>query len=275
MKYIDCEKYAQEILDEVRQVEHTKYFAIISVGDNPASQSYIKGKIKDCEYCGIPYVHKNIDIKNERAAIYELRDVLLDLKYDDNVSAIILQLPLPQGWDEQTYLNLIPPEKDVDGLTKDSKFSPCTPEGIVHVLKKELGDLEGKTALIIGRGKLVGRPLVDLLLNENCTVTIAHSKTKNLLSMLMLDGYDIVVVATGHPKLVNLQLLSNNTKIVIDAGVNKVDGKLCGDCYKYDAELFDVSVTPVPKGIGLMTRAMLMKHIAEINKTDFKRLVQL
>lgn len=268
MKYIDCEKYAQEILDEVKQVKHTKYFAIVSVGDNPASQSYIKGKIKDCEYCGIPYVHKHIDVKNELEARYELREVLLGLTYDNNVSAIILQLPLPQGLDEQAYLNLIPPEKDVDGLTKDSEFAPCTPEGIVHVLKKELGNLEGKTALIIGRGKLVGRPLFDLLLNENCTVTIAHSKTQNLLQMLLVGGYDIVVVAAGKPKLVNLELLSQDTKIVIDAGVNRVDGKLCGDCYRYDDEIGKVLVTPVPKGIGLMTRAMLMKHIAEINQKE-------
>ena len=274
MKYIDCEKYAKEILDEVRQVEHTKYFAIISVGDNPASQSYIKGKIKDCEYCGIPYVHKNISLDEEDAKM-ALEIELLKFGLNKNISAIILQLPLPDGWNEEYFLSLIPPEKDVDGLTKDSKFLPCTPEGIVHVLKKELGDLEGKTALIIGRGKLVGRPLFDLLLNENCTVTIAHSKTKNLLSMLLLGGYDIVVVATGRPNLVNLQLLHKNTKIVIDAGVNKVDGKLCGDCYKYDEEVCDALVTPVPKGIGLMTRAMLMKHIAEINKVDSKRWVQL
>lgn len=268
MKYIDCERYAQKILDEVKQVKHNKYFAIVSVGDNPASQSYIKGKIKDCEYCGIPYIHIHIDVKDDTEAKCKLEEKLYSLRMDDKISAIILQLPLPQGWDEQTYLNLILPEKDVDGLTKDSKFSPCTPEGIVYVLKKELGDLEGKTALIIGRGKLVGRPLFDLLLNENCTVTMAHSKTKDLLSMLLLGRYDIVVVAAGSPKLVNLQLLSRNTKVVIDAGVNRVDGKLCGDCYKFDEKEGDVSVTPVPKGIGLMTRAMLMKHIAEINMKE-------
>jgi methylenetetrahydrofolate dehydrogenase (NADP+)/methenyltetrahydrofolate cyclohydrolase len=265
MKYIDCEKYAKEILDEVKQVKHTKYFAIVSVGDNPASQSYIKGKIKDCEYCGIPYVHKNINPEMEGSKV-ELEVELLKLGRMKDVAAIILQLPLPKDWDEEYFSNLIPPEKDVDGLVSNSSFLPCTPEGIVHVLKKELGSLEGKTALIIGRGKLVGRPLFDLLLSENCTVTMAHSKTKDLLSMLLLGGYDIVVVATGRPKLVNLQLLNRNTKIVIDAGVNRVEGKLCGDCHRFDKEIGEVLVTPVPKGIGLMTRAMLMEHIAEINK---------
>lgn len=266
MKYIDCEKYAKEILDEAKQVNHTKYFAIVSVGDNPASQSYIKGKIKDCEYCGIPYVHKHIDLNDGENHKLTLEYTLRYLASDETISAIILQLPLPDGWDEEYFLNFIPTEKDVDGLTRDSKFLPCTPEGIVHVLKKELGDLEGKTALIIGRGKLVGRPLFDLLLNENCTVTMAHSKTKDLLTMLLLDRYDIVVVAAGKPQLVNLQLLNRNTKVVIDAGVNRVNGKLCGDCYKYDEEMRDIKVTPVPKGIGLMTRAMLIKHVAETQK---------
>ena len=267
MKYIDCEKYAKEILDEVKQVKHNKYFAIVSVGDNPASQSYIKGKMKDCEYCGIPYMHFHIKEDTDVEKMKEQLCVTLSrVSLMDDVTSIILQLPLPKEFDEQYYLSLIPSEKDVDGLTRDTKFLPCTPEGIVHVLKKELGDLCGKTALIIGRGKLVGRPLFDLLLNENCTVTMAHSKTKNLFSMLLLGGYDIVVVATGSPQLVNLQLLNRNTKIVIDAGVNRVDGKLCGDCYKFDEEVGDVLVTPVPKGIGLMTRAMLIKHVAETQK---------
>jgi methylenetetrahydrofolate dehydrogenase (NADP+)/methenyltetrahydrofolate cyclohydrolase len=264
MRYIDCAKYAQEILDEVKQVKHTKYFAIVSVGDNPASQSYIKGKIKDCEACGIPYVHKNINPEMEDAKV-KLEIELLKLGLMKDVSAIILQLPLPAGWDEEYFSNLIPPEKDVDGLVSDSSFVPCTPEGVMYVLKKELGSLEGKTVLIIGRGKLVGRPLFDLLLNENCTVTMAHSKTKDL-NMLIQDQFDIIVSAVGKPKLVNLLLC--NAKIVVDVGVNRDEnGKLCGDCYDfYEDENEDMLVTPVPKGIGLMTRAMLMKHIAEINK---------
>ena len=270
MKYINCEQYAKEILDDVKQVQHNKYFVIVSVGDNPASQSYIKGKIKDCEYCGIPYLHKHIDLNTEQYPKIALEYTLRQLACDPDVNSIILQLPLPEGWDEKYFLKFIPPHKDVDGLTRDSNFLPCTPEGIVHVLKKELGSLDGKTALIIGRGKLVGRPLFDLLLHENCTVTMAHSKTQDLYTMPLLVGYDMIIVAAGSPKLLNLQLLNRKTKIVIDAGVNRVDGKLCGDCDKYDEETGDVRVTPVPKGIGLMTRAMLMKHIAETNKKEVK-----
>lgn len=269
MRYIDCEKYAKEILDEVKQIKHTKYFAIVSVGDNPASQSYIKGKIKDCEYCGIPYVHKNINPDMEDAKV-ELETILLKLGLMKDVSAIILQLPLPHGWDEEYFSSLIPPEKDVDGLVTNSSFAPCTPEGVMCVLGKELGfsvkSFSGKNALIIGRGKLVGRPLFDMLLGMDCTVTVAHSKTKNLEDML--GNYDIIVSAAGKPKLVDLQKCAR-AKIVIDVGVNRVDGKLCGDCYNFDETVNEnLFVTPVPKGIGLMTRAMLMKHISEINQKE-------
>jgi methylenetetrahydrofolate dehydrogenase (NADP+)/methenyltetrahydrofolate cyclohydrolase len=135
----------------------------------------------------------------------------------------------------------------------------------VYLLKKELGDLTGKTALIIGRGKLVGRPLFDMLLAENCTVTMAHSKTEGLEGMTQ-HGFDIIVCAVGKPKFLNLQLC--NAQIVVDVGVNRDEnGKLCGDCWGFSKNWrTDMKVTPVPKGIGLMTRAMLIKHIHETMK---------
>lgn len=263
MKYIDCEKYAKEILDDVKNTKHGKTFVIVSVGDNPASQSYIKGKMKDCEYCGIPYMHHHIDLNTEKYPEIALEYTLRQLACDPDVDSMILQLPLPAGWDEKYFLKFIPQHKDVDGLSRDSKFSPCTPEGIVYILKKELVNLEGKTALIIGRGELVGRPLFDMLLKENCTVTMAHSKTKNLESMLA--SYDIIVVAVGKPRLIDLSKCK--AQIVVDVGVNRVDGKLCGDCFNFDANSNDdMLITPVPKGIGLMTRAMLMKHVSEAKK---------
>ena len=260
MKYVNCEKYAKEILDEVKSKKHDKYFAIISVGNNPASQAYIKGKIKDCEYCGIPYAHHHFAEDSPEGIIAR---ALYDTRFG-NVSSVILQLPLPNGHDEKYLTDIIQPWKDVDGFRQDSKFKPCTPEGIIHVLKKELGDLEGKTALIIGRGKLVGRPLFDMLLEENCTVTMAHSKT-NDLDELLQQGFDIIVSAVGKAKLINLQLC--NAKIVVDVGVNRDEnGKLCGDCYNFDENGKDMLVTPVPKGIGLMTRAILMKHVSETQR---------
>ena len=262
MKYINCEKYAQKILDEAKKQKYDKYFAIVSVGDNPASQSYIKGKIKDCEYCGIPYLHKHFDDNTPEDEVdYTLREMSLNM----DISSMILQLPLPREYDENYLSHIIPCWKDVDGLKQISKFKPCTPEGIVYLLKKELGDLTGKTALIIGRGKLVGRPLFDMLLEENCTVTMAHSKTKDL-ERLTMRGFDIIVCAVGKPKFLNLQLC--NAKIVVDGGVNRDEnGKLCGDCWGFsDRVKDDMLVTPVPKGIGIMTRAMLIRHIQEASK---------
>ena len=262
MKYVNCEKYAQEILDEAKKQKYDKYFAIVSVGNDPASQSYIKGKIKDCEYCGIKYIHKHFDSGVDEVEIW---DFLTQKLYDNNVSSMIIQLPVPDRYDEEFLLGFIHREKDVDGLRQDSKFKPCTPEGIVYLLKKELGDLTGKTALIIGRGKLVGKPLFDMLLDENCTVTMAHSKTKNL-NILLQRPFDIIVSAVGKPKLIDLQLC--NAEMVVDVGVNRDEnGKLCGDCYNFDENVNEgMKVTPVPKGIGLMTRAMLIRHIQEASK---------
>ena len=264
MKYINCEKYAQEILDEAKKQKYDKYFAIVSVGDNPASQSYIKGKIKDCEYCGIPVKHFHIE-DTDIKGIWQIHNILGNASVDNRISSIICQLPLPTDFNEKFCINLIPPCKDVDGLNTNSTFKPCTPEGIVHLLKKELGDLTGKTALIIGRGKLVGKPLFDMLLNENCTVTMAHSKTEDIEGMTQ-SGFDIIVCAVGKPKFLNLQLC--NAKIVVDVGVNRDEnGKLCGDCYNFDENVNEgMKVTPVPKGIGLMTRAMLIRHIQEASK---------
>ena len=262
MKYIDCEKYAKQILDEAKKQKYDKYFAIVSVGDDPASQSYIKGKLKDCEYCGITYIHKKFSADTPQIDVY---NTLHQMQSNRDISSIIVQLPLPKEYNERELLHIIPYWKDVDGFRVDSKFKPCTPEGIVYLLKKELGDLTGKTALIIGRGKLVGRPLFDMLLDENCTVTMAHSKTKDL-DQLLRHKFDVIVCAVGKPKFLNLQLC--NAKIVVDVGVNRDEnGKLCGDCWAFSERCNDdMKVTPVPKGIGLLTRAMLIRHIQETNE---------
>ena len=235
MQYINCQKYAQEILDEVKAIPNKKKLIIFTAGDNPASASYVKGKIKDCEYCGVPYEHIKVQTQDELATLIKRKCMT------PTTGGIIIQLPLPDGWDEEYFTNLVPPILDVDGFVKGSHFKPCTPEGIIYLLKKELGDLTGKTALVVGRGKLVGEPVAKILIDANCTVTIAHSKTKDLHGLLGLHH-----------------------DIVIDVGVNRNEnGKLCGDCYNFDPDDgdSDMKVTPVPKGIGLLTRAMLMKHI--------------
>lgn len=266
MKYVNCKKYAQEILDEVKAIPNKKGLVIITVGDDEASKSYVKGKIKDAEYCGIPVQH--IQIEDNILASDMLFDTIERANEDDEVAGIILQLPLPESLGDVNYCDCIVPWKDVDGLNTDSFYEPCTPKGIMYLLEKELGDLTGMDAVVIGRSKLVGKPLAQMLLDANCTVTVAHSKTKHLYDYL--TDAEIVISAVGKPNLIDLQMCFN-ADIVVDVGINRdANGKLCGDCYEFDE--YDspfLSVTPVPGGVGLLTRAMLMKNVADASKDNF------
>ena len=262
MQYIDCQKYAQEILDEVKAIPNKKTLVIITVGDDMASKSYVKGKIADCDYCGVPVTHIQFDASSSTP--YDVLKHITACNLNPKVGGIIVQLPLPKGWDEEYLTNAIDVNKDVDGFRVGSKFKPCTPEGIMYVLEKELGDLTGMNALVIGRGKLVGKPVAQMLLDADCTVTVAHSKTKYLCEAI--EYSDIIVSAVGKANTVDLEQCWK-AKAVIDVGVNRnANGKLCGDCYNFGEVYRDVKVTPVPKGIGLMTRAMLMKHMGEVSK---------
>lgn len=261
MQYVDCKKYANEILEEVKSVPNKKSLLILTVGNDMASQSYVKGKIKDCEYCGVPYEHVKIE---EGFSAEEELNYRIDCGNNcDQVGGIIVQLPLPKGMDEKAFVNRVLVTKDVDGFKTNSPFKPCTPEGIMYILEKEIGDLTGKRALVIGRGKLVGEPIAKMLLDANCTVTVAHSKTADL--NFHLNDAEIIISAVGRPNIVNLGRCYN-AKIVIDVGVNRdSNGKLCGDCYNFMDTNSGLKVTPVPGGIGLMTRAMLMKHMVKNN----------
>ena len=262
MKYIDCAKYAQEILDEVKSVPNKGKLVIITVGDDSASKVYVKGKMKDCEYCGIPVEHLKLD--GDCTAV-ELALTINECNKKPGVVGIILQLPLPEHLRGINFCGIIDPDKDVDGLGSDRYFKPCTPKGIVHLLKKELGDLSGKNVLIIGRSDLVGKPLAKMLTDEDCTVTLAHSKTKDLPAYM--SSADVVVSAVGKAKIFDL----GNcwcAELVVDVGINRDEyGHLCGDFFGFDE--FDsifMNVTPVPKGVGLLTRAMLMKNVAEASE---------
>lgn len=252
---IDCKKYADEIIEQVKQIPNKqKKLVIFTAGDDPASAAYMKGKMKDCERCGIPCEQIRVNSQDE------LISNILYCNNQDDVGGIIVQLPLPEGFNEHEAVNSVRIDKDVDGFKRNSKFLPCTPEGILYILDKEIGDLEGKTVLLIGKGKLVGRPLIDLLLDRGCTLTIAHSKTEDLAELTCRGQHDVIITAVGKPNLVNLSNVWSD--VVIDAGIAKNRfGKLCGDCCGDN----DWSkVTTVPNGIGLMTRAMLMKHMGEV-----------
>lgn len=256
---IDCQKYADEIIEQVKQIPNKQNgLMILTAGDDPASASYMKGKMKDCERCGIRVTQVRVENQQELMARISLGN------WADNVGGIIVQLPLPKGFNEQEAVNAVQFNKDVDGFKQGSSFLPCTPEGILYILDKEVGDLTGKTVLLIGKGKLVGKPLIDLLLERGCTLTIAHSRTKNLQDLVM-DGHDIIITAVGKPKLVDLRYTI--ASVVIDAGISRDEnGKLCGDCFNFINTGSGMKVTTVPNGIGLMTRAMLMKHMGKVNE---------
>lgn len=255
---IDCKGYAQQILDKVRSVPNKKALLILTAGDDPASASYVRGKIKDCKECGIPYLHKKVE--NE----YLLHKEIAKANTDSAIGGIIVQLPLPKGWDEDLAVGAVNIDKDVDGFRHNSPFKPCTPEGIVYLMKKELGkDLSGANILLIGKGKLVGKPLINLLLDEGCTLTISHSRTKHM-DWLLLTHFDIIITAVGRPGLLDMEMIDTN--MIIDAGISKgKDGKICGDCYNHENGDSWTKYTSVPGGVGLMTRAMLMAHVAGVD----------
>lgn len=248
---IDCKKYADEILDSITGYGH---LAVISVGNNPASQSYIKGKKKDCERVGFGFTHYEF---REKVTFTELSVRIAQLNCDPKITGIIVQLPLPEHLDPKAIATLIHPNKDVDGFRQDSAYKPCTPEGIVYLLKKELGELTGKHAVIIGRGKLVGKPLAQMLLAEDMTVTVCHSKTPLLSIYSIVMDADVIVAASGCPKHFCFDDLFGNP-VIVDCGVHRMEnGELCGDV----VDSGEGKLTPVPGGVGLLTRAMLMKHV--------------
>lgn len=265
MIHLDCKKYATDILESVRSTPYegvvNPHLMIISTNDNPASQAYIKGKVKDCESVGItPWVCEAKTYQEALSLIYQGNTHPL-------VTGIIVELPLPTGWDEQRLLNEIYPWKDVDGLGEKSEFKPCTAEAIMYLLRKELGDLTGMTALVMGRGKLVGKPVAQMLLDADCTVTVAHSKSRLTPNLL---NSDIIISAVGKPNSLDLSYCYN-ADVVIDVGVSRdKDGKLVGDCYNFEPteegeDGWLPKVTPVTNGIGLLTRAILMAHVKRVN----------
>ena len=189
MLKIDCKKYADEIIEQVSRIPNKrKKLVIFTAGDDPASAAYMKGKMKDCERCGIPVEQIRVESQDE------LMTKISFANHDHKVGGIIVQLPLPDEFDEQEAVSAVCSSKDVDGFKRGSPFLPCTPEGILCILEKEVGDLAGKNVLLVGKGKLVGKPLIDLLLERGCTLTIAHSKTKNLDDLLW-ERHDVVISA--------------------------------------------------------------------------------
>lgn len=238
--------------------------AVIMVGENPASQVYVKGKVKDCAECGIKSLEIHLPAETTQN---ELLQKLAELAGDASVHGLLVQLPLPAHIDEKTVIEAIPPQKDVDGFTAvnvgrmmigEECFLPCTPAGCMEMIRSTGVSISGKNAVVIGRSNIVGKPAAMLLLRENATVTICHSRTENLKQVCA--NADILVAAVGRAGFVTGDMVKPGA-VVIDVGINRnAQGKLCGDV-DYDAAAEKAGyITPVPGGVGLMTRAMLMQN---------------
>lgn len=238
--------------------------AVIMVGDNPASAVYVRNKHKACLEVGMTSyeIKFDADISEE-----ELLEKIDELNADDKVDGILVQLPLPRSIDEQKVINRISPTKDVDAFHPENvgkimignyTFLPCTPAGIVELLKHYNVEIEGKTCVVIGRSNIVGKPMAHLLLERNGTVTVCHSRTKNLAEITR--SADILVVAIGKSEFLTADMVKPGA-VVIDVGINRrADGTLCGDV-KFDAvEAIASKITPVPGGVGPMTITMLLRN---------------
>lgn len=263
------------VADEVKELKANGIepcLAVILVGDDPASRVYVNNKKKGCEQTGMNSFEYALP---EETTTDELIALIEKLNGEKDVHGILCQLPVPEHIDEEKVLNAISPDKDVDAfhpvncgkvMTGDYTFAPCTPAGMVEMLKYYNIPIAGKHCVIIGRSNIVGKPMAMLMLKENATVTVCHSRTQNLAEIT--KQADILVAAVGRPKFVTPDMVKDGA-VVLDVGINRMeDGKLCGDV-DFDAVCEKTSyITPVPGGVGPMTITMLLKNtLAAAEKT--------
>lgn len=274
---INGKEIAQAMKDEMKvEVAELKKagksccLAVIQVGNDPASSVYVSNKKKACEYIGIDSLSYELPEETTEADLLELID---KLNNDTAVHGILCQLPLPKHINEKTILNRISPKKDVDGfhpqnvgslVVGDFGFVSCTPAGIIELLKRSNVEMQGKRCVVIGRSNIVGKPMALLMLRENATVTICHSRTQNLKEIC--KEADILIVAIGKPLFVTKDYVKEGA-VVIDVGIHRDENnKLCGDVNYKEVEPLCSAITPVPGGVGPMTICMLMKNCIEAMK---------
>lgn len=271
---IDGKVISTQIKDELKEkvaalkAEGTEVtLAVIQVGNDPASSVYVGNKKKACEYIGVRSLAYELP---EETTQQELLDIIADLNKRDDVNGILVQLPLPKHFNEEEILLAISPRKDVDGFHPENVgnlsigrkgFVSCTPAGVIELLKRTGIEMEGKECVVLGRSNIVGKPMSMLMLRENATVTVCHSRTKNLKEIT--KRADILIVAIGKPKFVTADYVKEGAT-VIDVGIHRgADNKLCGDVDFAQVEPIAGAITPVPGGVGPMTIAMLMKNCVE------------
>lgn len=281
---LDGKKLSKEIKEKIKvevssikeKYGKTPGLAIVLVGENPASKIYVNSKIKGCSELGFESFAHFLpeDTKEE-----ELLNVIEELNKDENVNGILVQLPLPKHIDEKKVIDKISLEKDVDGfkpenfgllmLNDKKSIKPCTPAGIIEILKSYSIELEGKDVVILGRSNIVGKPMAGLMINEGATVTICNSKTKNLVEKT--KKADIIVVAIGKAKFLTADMVKDDV-VIIDVGINRTENGLFGDVDFEDVSKKASYITPVPGGVGPMTVAMLfhntLRAFKNINNID-------
>lgn len=254
-----------ELKTIVEQRGLTPTLCIINIGDDPASQIYVRNKEKACNEVGIECIIKHFEAN---VSEQEVLNYINDANNNPSVDALMVQLPIPKHLNVDKVINSIAPEKDVDGLTYinagklqhniTDAFIPCTPLGIVKLLKYYNIELRGKHCVVIGRSNIVGKPLAELLINEDATVTVCHSKTKDLCDITR--DADIVIAALGKPNFIKGYFIKDGA-VVIDVGINRTKNGLCGDVDFEDVKSKRSYITPVPGGVGPMTVAMLLNNV--------------
>ena len=271
------EKIYEEIKNEVSKLQKKPMLAVIITNDNEAGKVYVKNKQRACEKTGINSITINFEASVTENEILKKID---ELNNDDKVDAILVQLPLPKHIDCEKVLNAIYPSKDADGFHYENAGKmftgqipnsvACTPKGIIRILDEYNVNLEGMNALVIGRSNIVGKPISQLLLQRNATVTTAHSKTKNI--DFYTKNADLIVCAIGKPKFLKGDMIKEGV-VIIDVGISKVDGKLCGDVDFETVYPKASLITPVPGGVGPMTVAMLIKNTLELSKNRQNKII--
>ncbi|MDR1364307.1 MAG: bifunctional 5,10-methylenetetrahydrofolate dehydrogenase/5,10-methenyltetrahydrofolate cyclohydrolase [Oscillospiraceae bacterium] len=274
---IDGKSIANEILEsskiKIKSFKVLPCLAAVVVGDYEASAIYVRNKARVCQQVGIEFLKYKFPSNIQQKKII---DLIKKLNSDKNITAILVQLPLPRHIDKRTIIESISPLKDVDAFTsenfskavlKNSNFWPCTPSGIIHLIKYTGIKIESSNCIVIGRSEIVGKPLALALLNLDASVTICHSKTINLTQRCI--GADILISAVGNPKLVTENMVKPKA-VVIDVGINYLDGKLCGDVDFEKVSKIASYITPVPGGVGPMTIAFLIKNILTLYENNLR-----